>query len=442
MGKLFVSLGGGGGTGSDELTATSAHVLEDYSYVGNDTDDESGNGGMLNMSKYPTTYLTTTDPRRVHANNLDTDDAWVVTNRDGQYRAQIAIPTAGYYDKHDIIAVPASRMAELGGLSAAKMIGGQAAFGITGTALNDATISSAGNLISGTIAYGKNGTKYVGTLAVQSVLSFSAAPYSTSQITFTWKNPAQGAFSGVIIVGKTGSTPTSISDGTRWYKGSGNNTSPNGTSTTTVGGFTQGTTYYFRAFAYAIKDNAEWVGSSLTANATTKPQGIKTFTSSGIFTVPANVTKIDIFCVGGGGSGGAGKEDSYGSDGEESYYHPAAGGGGGGYTATKKGYTVTPGQTFAVTIGAGGPKINYYKDDKGIGRINGLYGGTTSFGSVLTAEGGKTGKSDGIYGQGGDGGSGGGSVYYGYNDGVFRFKANGASDGGSVTSSSYSNLNT
>ena len=35
------------------------------------------------------------------------------------------------------------------------------------------------------------------------------------------------------------------------------------------------------------------------------PSGSKTFTSSGTFTVPAGVTKLTVFCVGGGGSGNA-----------------------------------------------------------------------------------------------------------------------------------------
>lgn len=241
-------------------------------------------------------------------------------------------------------------------------------------------------------------TKLTGTMAVQSLLSFSAAPYSSSQITFTWKNPAKGAFSGVIIVGKTGSVPTSISDGTRYYKGYGTGYTANTSSSTTISGFAEKTTYYFRAFSYATKDNAEWIGDSLTANATTpaKPKGTQTFTSSGTFTVPAGVTSIDIFVLGGGAAGG-------GSSDLEGEYPAAAGGGGGGYTNTIKSYSVTPGQTFSVTIGAGGAAASP-------GWGTGGTGGTTSFGSVISAGGGYGGEggSQDQQRKGGSGGSGGG----------------------------------
>lgn len=77
MGRVRFAGGGGGGVGSDELTATAAKVIGGYTYVGSDTNDEAG----------------------------------------------------------------------------------------TGTALNDATISGAAQLRKGVIAYGKNGTKYTGTMA-------------------------------------------------------------------------------------------------------------------------------------------------------------------------------------------------------------------------------------------------------------------------------------
>ena len=230
--------------------------------------------------------------------------------------------------------------------------------------------AGAGQILSGYTAY-VNGAKITGSLAVQSVLSFSVAPYSSTQITFTWKNPAKGAFSGVIIVGKTGSYPTSISDGTRWYKGSGNNTAANGISSATVSGFTAGTAYYFRCFSYAVKSNAEWVhATSYTATAT-PAKGSKVFKASGSFTVPAGVRSIDIFCVGGGGAGGSGNTSNTSSN------QINGGGGGGGYTAQKLQYAVTPGTVFSIVIGAGGA---------GGSATSGASGGTTSFGSVVSAK--------------------------------------------------------
>ena len=358
--------------------------------VTSDSNDEAGNGGLAD--KNGTVQSATA--------SLDT------TNK----RLQMTIPALGRYNTNSKLYAAFSAIASLIGLTAAKLVGGNTVLGVAGTALNDATIDNANDLLSGVVAYGKNGVKYTGNVAIQSVLSFSAAPYSSTQIVFTWKNPAKGPFSGVIIVGKTGSYPTSISDGTRWYKGSGSNTTASGTSTATVSGFTAGTTYYFRCFSYAIKNSAEWVhGTSYTATATVA-KGTQTFKSSGTFTVPAGVRSIDIFCVGGGGSGGRGGTSNSGSG------QINGGGGGGGYTATKLGYAVTPGSTFTVTVGAGGARPSSTGD--------GNAGGATSFGSVLTANGGSAG---GIS-KGGNGGSGGGaSISY---QGSSLMGGDGGSNGG------------
>lgn len=232
-------------------------------------------------------------------------------------------------------------------------------------------------VLAGTTFYNNTWTRQTGTMSIQSILSFSSAPSSETQIIFTWKNPAMGPFSGVIIVGKTGSYPTSITDGTRYYKGWGNNSSANGTSSTIVGGFSIGVTYYFRAFSYATKDNAEWIhANSLVANATIQIV-TKIFTYSQNWVAPANVTKVDIFCVGGGAAGSAG--GNYGGD-----------GGGGGYTKTLLKANVTPGQTYSVIVGLGGTNFGN--------------GGTTQFGNILTASG-------GIRDSGGSGGGFGGMGY-------------------------------
>ena len=96
-----------------------------------------------------------------------------------------------------------------------------------------------------------------------------------------------------------------------------------------------------------------------------------------------NPAVIDIFCVGGGGAGGVG-----------SYYNDILGGGGGagGYTRTILRQAVSG--NINVTIGAGAAS-------------NAKNGGMTSFGSILSANGGNSAVSSGKGGNGGSGGGGG-----------------------------------
>lgn len=230
-------------------------------------------------------------------------------------------------------------------------------------------------------------SKITGTMNIQSILSFSCAPYSASQIILTWQNPYTGPFSGVIIIGKTGGYPANINDGTRLYKGFGNNTSGGGVSNTVIGGFELNVTYYFRAFSYTTVNGEEWLsGTTRIANVIIQ-QISSVFTSSGTFTVPPNVSSIDVFCVGGGGTGSYGQSDS----------SVAGDGGNSGRTNTVKNVSVYSGQQFNVIIGAGGPSD----------RTLPYAGEPTSFGNILTVQGGDK---VGVINQNG-GGSGGGVNY-------------------------------
>jgi hypothetical protein len=97
--------------------------------------------------------------------------------------------------------------------------------------------------------------------------------------------------------------------------------------------------------------------------------GVQAFSSSGSFTVPAGVTRLDVE-VWGGGSGSYASTSSV-----------ASGGGSGGGYARKRISGVSPGQIIAVTIGPGGSG----------GTTAGtppVAGGTSSFGNYLSATGG------------------------------------------------------
>lgn len=107
-------------------------------------------------------------------------------------------------------------------------------------------------------------------------------------------------------------------------------------------------------------------------------------TTSGTWTVPAGVTQIDLFLVGGGGGGW-------------SYYKY----GGSGCTNHCQKITVIPGQTLTITIGAGG-KSNDSDDD----RPTSTSGGNTSvvIGSATYSANGGTLTNGSTIGSGGSGG--------------------------------------
>lgn len=109
--------------------------------------------------------------------------------------------------------------------------------------------------------------------------------------------------------------------------------------------------------------------------------GLTVLTTSGNFTVPANVYFIDVELWSGGGGGGAGSSSG-----------GAGGGGAGGYA--RKIMAVTPGQVIAGTVGGGGV-------------INGGSGGSTSFNGIsATGGGGGTNNASGSGGSGGIGSGG------------------------------------
>jgi len=125
---------------------------------------------------------------------------------------------------------------------------------------------------------------------------------------------------------------------------------------------------------------------TVTASGGSTPQiQAQSFYSTGSWTAPAGVTRVNITCVAGGGGG-------------EGYWENR--GGYGGY-AISGGSVVTPGTTYTVTIGAGGSYATY----------TGTAGGSSSFGSLVSATGGGGGQNY----SGGIGSNGSGSVSSGNN---------------------------
>ncbi|WP_338554900.1 hypothetical protein [Pantoea agglomerans] len=127
------------------------------------------------------------------------------------------------------------------------------------------------------------------------------------------------------------------------------------------------------------------------------------FTSSSSFIVPAGVTTLYLSGCAGGGGGGAG------GGGNQYFYGAAGAGGGAGQGVIKQPVTVTPGQSIPINIGSAG--------SGGIGNSSGGVGasdgGVTSFGSLLTLQGGAAGGNGGNTSSGGVPGAGNSTGYPG-----------------------------
>ena len=127
MGRIWTS-GGGGGADLDAVTAGAWNVEAGKVIVG--PDGEPLTGTLRNI---------TSDSTIDHASNNTTpvvlgDQAFVSQNSDGVTRAEIRFNgTRGVLEPNTLIAIPQSNMASAGGLTAAKLVKGQSAFGITGT---------------------------------------------------------------------------------------------------------------------------------------------------------------------------------------------------------------------------------------------------------------------------------------------------------------------
>lgn len=322
MGKITAT-GIGSSVGSDDCTAGKAQVLEGYTAITSDSDDESVAGTMPNNGEQSATLKC------------------------GQSKKILA----GY---------------TTGGTVTAASLASQ-----TGGATAEDKYVYPGK------TYWKDGVLRTGNMSVPSVLSFSVAAYSTSQILATWKNPANGPFSGVAICAKTGGYPANINDG-RVYTGIGSNSAANGISSAVISGLTAGITYYFRIWAYVTCSAGDLYSGYMQTTGAATAHGRAAYTSSGTFTVPAGVRSVNIHCTGAGSKGGEGSSRD----------HYSGGGGGGGYAAWKTGIAVNPGDQIVVAVGAGGTTDDYTVNGSNAPSSSATLNGTT----LVSAQGGSNGK--------------------------------------------------
>lgn len=326
MGRILTSPGGGGGTSSDELTATKAQVLEGYTAVTKDSDDEATSGAMQNLTSKATKTYTSSNGTPV----LDGYSLSLQTNSDGIKRIMVNSQYGGYIEAWTQFGIGADK---LGGASQANVLNGQTFTSSNGIKLsgtmpdNNSTTSNgtvpginssysnvptreasslqmntdtngtsrismcppagyysgggssyvnrpssdfgtvaASNVRSGQTFTSTAGIKVTGTMSVQSAISFSAAARSYNTIRISWKNPAKGPWQGVFIQMSTSGNP-GTGGGSRVYTGRGNSSSANASNYVDITGLNANTTYYFTCTSYV--DNLGW-GTSYNVNAKTK----------------------------------------------------------------------------------------------------------------------------------------------------------------------------
>lgn len=184
---------------------------------------------------------------------------------------------------------------------------------------------------------------------------------------------------------------------TKIYSGEGTSYTVNTSLTATgylISNIASGTTKTYRLGAYITINSKNFYGGYMTASGTAADYssvlGWKTYKSTQTITVPKGCHSITAYAVGGGGGGGDYNNVRTKSGSYYYNYYSGCGGGGGGYQSNGS-IAVVPGQTIAVTIGAGGSRGYYWISSGKVQRIGGGSGGTTSIscnGKTISASGG------------------------------------------------------
>jgi hypothetical protein len=93
---------------------------------------------------------------------------------------------------------------------------------------------------------------------------------------------------------------------------------------------------------------------------------VQRFTTTGTtsWTAPSDVTQVEVLVVAAGGTGASDSATNVGN-----------GGGGGGGVIYNSAYPVTPGQSYTVTVGAGGAPVN--------SNVAGTSGGNSVFDKII-----------------------------------------------------------
>jgi hypothetical protein len=122
-------------------------------------------------------------------------------------------------------------------------------------------------------------------------------------------------------------------------------------------------------------------------------QGLEVYNNPGTFTTPANTTSVYLIGVSGGGGGGGGKEFAQP---ESPAFSPGAPGGSGLMGVGV--YPVTASTTYAIQSGGGGTAGFSSPQNNPAPQTDGGTGGSTSFGNLMTVNGGNGGSKSGVPG--------------------------------------------
>lgn len=262
MGKVFISLGGGGGVGSDELTAQAAHVLSGKTFVGSDTNDEIGTGTMPNNGAVAPSALgaggSYTIPAGYHNGSgvVTVQSLATLTASGDATAAQILSGKKAYVDGNLITGSMTDQGAKTSSLNCGGSYTIPAGYHngsgkITANSLSSQTSANAtaAQILKDKTAW-VNGSKLTGTLAVTSAINFKATAQSATVIRISWTNPSKGPWEGVEIRMSTSGNP-GVSGGTQKYKGKGNSATAGGSNYVDITGLSYGTLYYFTCTSYA-----------------------------------------------------------------------------------------------------------------------------------------------------------------------------------------------
>ena len=212
------------------------------------------------------------------------------------------------------------------------------------------------------IGNGTNAVKFVAPGTTANVLTSNGTAWTSTALPAS--NNASALTTGTTAVNVGGTGQTSYTDGQLLIGNSTGNTLTKATLTAGTGiNITNGT----GSITIAASG-----GGGLTTD-------IDVFNSPGTFTTPANTTKVLAYVVSGSGGGGGGSFDPGNATG-------GAGGAGGSGVLGVSFLTVTGSTPYAITVGTGGAGSNVVP---GPGARNAAgTGNASSFGNLLTANGG------------------------------------------------------